>query len=92
MKTCDLTHTAPEREPRQPLRQTIGQAIQRACRAALRLGLGQVRLALEDCSYWMGELHSLDEQRAAVGRAAQALHDRRDSLSIPTPTRPIDWF
>lgn len=25
-------------------------------------------------------------------RAAQALHDRRDSLSIQTPTRPIDWF
>jgi len=40
----------------------------------------------------MGELHSLDEKRAAADRAAQALHDRRDSLSIPTPTRPIDWF
>ena len=114
MKTCDLTHTAPEREPRQPLRQTIGHAIQRACRAALRLCLGlripasrihqydlqaprahapaQVLLALEDCSYWMGELHSLDEKRKAADRAAQALHDRRDSLSIPTPTRPIDWF
>ncbi len=112
MKTCDLTHTEPEREPRQPLRQIIGHAIQRACRAALRLGLrihasrihqydlqaardhaaAQVRLALEDCSYWMGELHSLDEKRKAADRAAQALHDRRDSLSIPTPTRPIDWF
>lgn len=114
MKTCDLTHTAPERQPRQPLRQTIGKAIQSACRAALRLGLGlripasrihqydlqaardhaaaQVRLALEDCSYWMGELHSLDEKRVAADQAAQALHDRRDSLSIPTPTLPIDWF
>ena len=114
MKTCDLTHTALEREPRQPLRQTLGKAIHRACRAALRLGLGlripasrihqydlqaardhaaaQVRLALEDCSYWMGELHSLDEKRVAADHAAQALHDRRDSLSIPTPTRTIDWF
>ena len=52
----------------------------------------QVRLALDDCSFWMGELASLDEKRAAADRAAQALHDRRDSLRLPTPTRPIEWF
>jgi len=112
MKTCDLTHTAPQREPRQPLRQTIGQAIQRACRAALRLGLGlripaarihqydlqaardhaaaQVRLALEDCSFWMGELASLDEKRAAADAREQALRDRRDRLSMTTPTSPTE--
>lgn len=112
MKTNSATQTLPGRERRPSLRQTIGKAIDRACRLALRLGLGlrlpaarihqhdlhtarqhaadQVRLALEDVSFWLAEIARIDDQRAAADAREQALRDRRDGLSLPTPTSPIE--
>ena len=50
----------------------------------------QVRLALEDVSFWMAEIARIDEQRAAADAHEQALHDRRNGLRLPTPTGPIE--
>jgi len=50
----------------------------------------QVRLSLEDVSYWMSEIHRIDAKRAEADASEQSLHDRRNSLRLPTPTRPIE--
>lgn len=112
MKTNTATQPLPARERRPSLRQTIGNAINRACRLALRLGLGlrlpaarihqhdlhtarqhaadQVRLAMEDVSFWLAEIARIDDQRSAADAREQALRDRRDRLSMTTPTSPTE--
>ncbi len=112
MITRAETQALPGRERGTPILQTVGQAINHACRLALRFGLGlripaarihqhdlhtarqhaadQVRLALEDVSFWMAEITRIDKQRAAADAREQALHDRRNGLRLPTPTGPIE--
>ena len=112
MITRAETQALSGRERGTPLLQTVGRAINRACRLALRIGLGlripaarihqhdlhtarqnaadQVRLALEDVSFWMAEIARIDEQRAAADAREQALHDRRNGLRLPAPTGPIE--
>ena len=50
----------------------------------------QVRLSLEDVSYWMSEIHRIDAKRAEADASEQSLHDRRNGLRLPTPTGPIE--
>lgn len=50
----------------------------------------QVRLALEDVSFWLAEIARIDDQRAAADAREQALRDRRDRLSMTTPTSPTE--
>ena len=67
MKTNTATQPLPARERRPSLRQTIGNAINRACRLALRLGLG---LRLPAARIHQHDLHTARQHAADQVRLA----------------------
>lgn len=49
----------------------------------------KVRESLDETAYWMNELNRLDAAIDAAAEDLERIHQKRQGLSVPSPTFPI---